>query len=72
MQRRLQELVERLGQSADVVYPTAPDVGGAPGELQALLEAAGAPFVGAGSEVVALCEDRLACVPSLWDVRFQL
>lgn len=55
-----QALVEELRDSADVVFPTAPDVGGAPGELQRLLDAAGVPYVGAASEAVALCDDRLA------------
>lgn len=55
--------MDRLRESADIVFPTAPDVGGVPGELQRLLEAAGVPFVGAGSEAVALAYDRLACAP---------
>lgn len=52
--------MEQLKESADVVYPTAPDIGGAPGELQRLLDAAAVPYVGAASEAVALADDRLA------------
>lgn len=59
-----QALVERLKETTDIVFPTAPDVAGGPGELQRLLEAAGVPFVGAGSDAVALADDRLACAHS--------
>ena len=65
----VQALVEQLKESADVVFPTAPDIGGAPGELQRLLEAAGVPCVGAASAAVALADDRLACAPWLHPMR---
>ncbi|KAK9846551.1 hypothetical protein WJX81_006432 [Elliptochloris bilobata] len=66
----LQALVDQLKDSADVVFPTATDVGGAPGELQRLLEAAGVPFVGAGGDAVALADDRLASTERMAELGF--
>lgn len=57
----VQEVAEQLKVVADVAVPLVTGEWSERGELQALLQKAGVPFVGAPSEAVTLAANRSRC-----------
>eukprot|EP00854_Cymbomonas_tetramitiformis_P027406 gene27406-33771_t len=61
----MQELVEQLQASTDIVFPVMHGQFGEDGEFQSLLEAAGVPFVGTGAKASCQAFDKCTAASTL-------